>query len=218
MSLYDDLGLGREADPDAIKAAYRAAAKSAHPDRGGDTERFDKIQRAYDVLSDVERRARYDQTGEVDDSPATAEEREAVTLLQGLIANVVFGKTDLTRNDVIGAALAAAQAARDQVAGKTAEVEANLARLAIARERLCFAKPDGPDLIAGIFDHQEKELRQTLPRVARALRVHDRAMQMLKGYIYRVDVDGGSMSFIHGEDGLNVRIARTNRPAEASAQ
>jgi len=218
MSLYDDLGLAADATPEAIKAAYRAAAKRDHPDCGGDLERFDRIQRAYDVLGDAERRARYDETGQFDDSPAMAEEQEAVTLLRQFISNVLFSDADLTRVDLVGAALAAAKAARDQMAGKTAEIETNLTRLAIARTRLCWASPDGPDLLARILDHQEQELRANLPRVARAVRVHDRAMKLLKGYIYRVDVEGGSMSFIHGEDGLSVRIARTPRTAEAGAQ
>jgi curved DNA-binding protein CbpA len=67
MSHYDVLGLPPDADEAAIKRAYRKAAQSSHPDReGGDPERFQRIQLAYDVLSDPERRERYDQTGESD--------------------------------------------------------------------------------------------------------------------------------------------------------
>jgi curved DNA-binding protein CbpA len=217
VDLYQELGLNRGAEHEAVKAAYRACAKREHPDRGGDAERFDRIQRAYDVLSDPQRRARYDATGEVDDSSAMGEEQEAVSLLQRLIMGVVFGKTDLTRNDLIGATLAAGGAAREQLAAKTAEIEANLARIATVRERLCWTGAQGSDLISRLLDQQERELRLSLPRVERALRVNDAAMKMLKNYAYRVDADGASMSFIHGEDGLSVRISRA-KAAEVTAE
>jgi DnaJ-class molecular chaperone len=65
VSLYDDLGVARDADAKEIRRAYRKAASRHHPDRpGGDVRRFQAIQRAYDTLSDKERRSRYDLFGE----------------------------------------------------------------------------------------------------------------------------------------------------------
>lgn len=64
MSLYEDLGVGRDATPDEIKKAYRSRAQKSHPDReGGDAEVFHAVQTAHDVLSDPDRRERYDRTG-----------------------------------------------------------------------------------------------------------------------------------------------------------
>jgi molecular chaperone DnaJ len=64
---YEVLGVPRDADLDAIKAAYRKAALSHHPDRNpGDKaseERFKAAAEAYAVLSDPEKRARYDRFG-----------------------------------------------------------------------------------------------------------------------------------------------------------
>ncbi len=64
--LYALLGLAADADGDAIRAAYRALAKLHHPDLAEDAtpdsiEQFIRIQEAYDVLRDPERRAAYDQ-------------------------------------------------------------------------------------------------------------------------------------------------------------
>lgn len=53
---YQTLGVNREATADEIKRAYRKLASQHHPDRGGDTQRFQEIQVAYDTLTDPQRR------------------------------------------------------------------------------------------------------------------------------------------------------------------
>ena len=65
-NLYDTLGVGRNADAQEIKKAYKKLALQYHPDRGGDQEKFKKISEAYSILSDENKRARYDQFGSVD--------------------------------------------------------------------------------------------------------------------------------------------------------
>lgn len=60
MDHYATLGVDRSATAEEIKRAYRKLAAKHHPDRGGDTAKFQEIQRAYDVLSDAEKRAGYD--------------------------------------------------------------------------------------------------------------------------------------------------------------
>lgn len=57
---YATLGVARTASPDEIKRAFRKLASQHHPDKGGDTARFQEIQAAYDVLGDAEKRAVYD--------------------------------------------------------------------------------------------------------------------------------------------------------------
>lgn len=59
-NLYETLGVDRSASPEEIKKAYRKLASQHHPDRGGDTKKFQEIQAAYDTLIDPDRRAAYD--------------------------------------------------------------------------------------------------------------------------------------------------------------
>ena len=60
MTHYETLGIAENATPEEIKKAYRKLASQHHPDKGGDTARFQEIQAAYDTLADADRRQRYD--------------------------------------------------------------------------------------------------------------------------------------------------------------
>lgn len=60
MSHYQTLGVANTATPDEIKKAYRKLASQHHPDKGGDTAKFQEIQTAYDILSDPQKRQGYD--------------------------------------------------------------------------------------------------------------------------------------------------------------
>lgn len=61
MDYYNTLGVTNTATPDEIKKAYKKLAMKYHPDRNsGDDTQFKKIQEAYEVLSNPEKRKQYD--------------------------------------------------------------------------------------------------------------------------------------------------------------
>ena len=60
---YALLGVPRNATTAEVRKAFRGKALEQHPDRGGDEESFRLLSKAYDVLSDADRRKYYDRTG-----------------------------------------------------------------------------------------------------------------------------------------------------------
>ncbi|HSK89746.1 MAG TPA: J domain-containing protein [Euzebyales bacterium] len=62
--LYEILGVGRDADQEHIKRAYRRKAREVHPDAGGSEDDFKELTTAYEVLRNPETRANYDRFGD----------------------------------------------------------------------------------------------------------------------------------------------------------
>lgn len=69
---YSKMGIQRDATPEEIRSAYHQAALQLHPDVNievGETELFIRVQEAYDVLSDPEKRSEYDATLQPEPNP-----------------------------------------------------------------------------------------------------------------------------------------------------
>lgn len=63
-SFYRLLGIDKKASAEEVRKAFKKLAIKHHPDKGGDQEKFKEICRAYEILSDAEKRQVYDQYGE----------------------------------------------------------------------------------------------------------------------------------------------------------
>lgn len=59
-NLYVILGISPQAAADEIKSAYRRCVRQTHPDHSGTREKFQAVRAAYTLLSDPDKRARYD--------------------------------------------------------------------------------------------------------------------------------------------------------------
>lgn len=66
MDPYQTLDVAKDATDSDIKKAYRKLASKHHPDKGGDKQKFQQVQQAYETLSDPQKRQMYDQFGTAD--------------------------------------------------------------------------------------------------------------------------------------------------------
>lgn len=67
MNLYEELGIDINATLNEIKKAFRKLSKIHHPDKGGDENKFMDITKAYEILSDINKRKMYDTDGTISD-------------------------------------------------------------------------------------------------------------------------------------------------------
>jgi molecular chaperone DnaJ len=88
---YEVLGVPRNVSKDEIKNAYRKLALQYHPDRNksaGSEEKFKEISEAYAVLSDDEKRKRYDTYGHVGSEEVFRGSEANLEIAQGLVVSM----------------------------------------------------------------------------------------------------------------------------------
>lgn len=102
MNPYEILGVARDATADVIRRAFRKKASRAHPDRSkGDGTAMAEINGAYALLSDANRRERFDRTGSTD-KPADPQQ-QAMGILFNIVKQLIANNVP---NDLIGNARA----------------------------------------------------------------------------------------------------------------
>jgi curved DNA-binding protein CbpA len=176
MSHYDTLGVARDASLQDVKRAYRKASSAAHPDKGGSDDLMAKVNAAYDVLSDPERRKRYDATGE-DKKIETLDCAARDLLLQGLARAIELD------GDPIAQTRRAIASSVERTERDRAAAHAKIARLEARRKTV--AAREGPNLVHGLIDQQIAQLRAQLPQMDHFVKTLTRAREMLDLHEYQ---------------------------------
>jgi curved DNA-binding protein CbpA len=184
MTLYEILGLTPEATPKQIKSAWRVLAQKHHPDKQGDPEAFKAIQTAYDVLSDPERRAQYDATGETKEAPTLR--YKALTLLPGLVEQVIK-QNDADTEDLIEAARHYTTA---EIIGQQRQQHAfnqQITKCEKVLKRLKF-EGKGEDMVAQVINQKLDHLRGGLAAFVANIEIYEEVLVILEDYKYTKDV------------------------------
>lgn len=207
-SLYDTLGVARDATADAIKKAFRAKAKKAHPDVGGDPKDFHALVKANDILSDPGKRQRYDETGEIDDNVDTTDS-QAMSIIAAFVDRFLDDK-DAKYKNMIGDLK---KAIGDEITTAKRSIEEGRAyelRALDVRKRVKGKK--GAALIGRMVDGQVENARRVIASLEQQIAVRARALNLIDDaeFDFEKRADAYSMQDIYRAATLNDMINRNN--------
>lgn len=188
IDLYAALDLPRDATADDAHAAYRRAAKSAHPDAGGTPEEWALVSLAHDVLTNEARRARYDETGAVDE-PADNRTAQALQMLNGCLDDLLTahqGQRTILETDVVVGLRAKlderAHKQHTQIVQFDRAIEVN--RWFLGRFRRA---DEAPNMLEGLVGGRIAEFERRKSLAEQTLAIIEDAKKLLEGYVFRAD-------------------------------
>jgi curved DNA-binding protein CbpA len=162
--LYEILGLKRTAGRKDIHKAYRRKAKTAHPDSGGTVEAFNELVTAYSVLSDEDRRSKYDDTGEIDPPRPDNFDGGAIEIIAEKLGLVIHAEHDLAAMDV-GSLVE--HAIRQDISDRKSSISHQkraAERLASLRARTKRKAQGEGNLVAGVLDWHELAIKNHIKK------------------------------------------------------
>jgi curved DNA-binding protein CbpA len=182
---YEMLGLARDAAEAAIREAWRKAAKTAHPDSGGDTEQFARLQAAYDLLRDPVRRRIYDDTG-YDPELADPRDLEGVKMLERLVNDVILDEREPGSFDPVAGMRR--MLSDDIVKNRFHMLELERHRNRVRQHLDRLGRRPGTDVLGSMLRSRSEAIAEAIRKTETQITLIEHAYQMLEGYRYELGV------------------------------
>jgi curved DNA-binding protein CbpA len=180
------LGLERNASSEAIRRAWRKAAKGAHPDSGGDAEHFGRLQVAYELLKDPVRRKVYDDTG-YDPELADPKDLEGVLMLEALVNEVILDEREPGSFDPVAAMRRRLSDDIVKTRFHILELERHRSRVRKHLDRLGRRRPQA-DVLGSMLRARSQFLAEAIRKAETQIETIERAYTMLEGYSYELEL------------------------------
>lgn len=180
---YEILEVDPSSTEEEIKKAYRKKAQETHPDKGGNTEIFQDVSRAYEILSDAEKREYFDKTGEEfrDDI------REEVI---GALVQIVMGAIQNNQPayvDIIEIARKAVEQQQSRHGLTKTQLENQINSLKDTSSRIVVAEGKENILADAILSHTTG-LEQQIDIIDNIIKIGEQILEMLQDYSYKKEV------------------------------
>jgi curved DNA-binding protein CbpA len=181
--LYDTLGVNENATADEIKKAYKEKAKEHHPDKeGGNKDKMVEVSRAYNVLGNERKRARYDETGMEDE---VGFDVKFGGLVQEIFMKMIDREEDVDGTDFIEGFLGVLDGI----------IVENRKQLALARRRVVklervmgrLGVKEGPDRIGMVVRNNLVNSKNEVKLVEEQIEFFLKAQEVIGHHEYRFD-------------------------------
>ncbi len=180
-TLYDKLGIDKNASPEDIKSAYRKKAKINHPDKpGGQAEGMAEISRAYSILSDPRKKERYDATGQESETPF---EQKFMSLVQQTF-NQIIENQNVDNDDLIYVFKIMLDSAKDSIHKNKQEHFKKLKKFENVRKRITSTNDNA---IVLFLDGQIASYKTAIANMDDEIIFMDKAKEVLESYNYNFD-------------------------------
>jgi curved DNA-binding protein CbpA len=184
-SLYEILGIKKNASKDDIKKAYRSKVKETHPDKGGATEAFVSVRFAFKVLSDPGARQRYDETGDASDNFIS----EEAQLKQDAIGNLMqlfetFTQADFEQGanvDLIGEMEGHCLENINNLNSSINSLEKIIQKLTRYKDKMKY-RGGKDDLFSSFIDGRVRDCRNGIEHKKRTLKIQGITRDLLQDY------------------------------------
>ena len=189
MTLYDTLGVSKNATENDLKKAYRALSKEHHPDmnEGLDAEvrnkaeaQFKDIQKAYEVLSDPARRDEYDRTGNSGAFSQDVFKERVIMKAAELMSNMLFDthyKTDV--ENYLIAQTQSMSRKRQQAEQMFARDRETISQI----EKSCL-KRAAIDVLDGVLAQKRSVVDSAEAAMKDEIRIFEEAVLVLREYVF----------------------------------
>jgi len=191
INLYRVLGVPKTADAEVIKRAFRKMALRYHPDRNpGDAKaaaKFQRVQFAYQILSDPDKRARYDATGEHDSGKADNRQGILINALRNAfllaMAGIVKSMRDQAQVDMLTEVCSAASKCEHECAMNAEKLRH--ARTKVAKLLKRFRKTgNGENLMEAVIAQELVDLDKHIADFETIQQANREALEYLKDYSF----------------------------------
>lgn len=192
-TFYDTLEIKKNATQDEIRKAYRRHAVNAHPDKGGNAEDMAELNRAYTCLKDPAARLTYDQTGQEPQPDTVDKDAHELLILQLTDALKLDVQAELASdNNNTKQSIAILDHVRFKINTELSRVKQErkklkdvVARVKPRRDRIKVKQ--GVNLWHNLIDQELQSAEAVLAKMASVIKVHKRALDILKHYEELVD-------------------------------
>jgi curved DNA-binding protein CbpA len=199
-TLYELLGVKKNASVKKIREAYRGRAKKKHPDVGGDAEEFAALKKAHDILIDPERRAKYDATGDTSEVAPDNSLSEVIQILavamENVLAQIENRQGEFTEYDIVSDM-------KILIGGKLDEIQQRRAKMKAAKkkaEKLLgrFGVKKGQNYLEGIVAAKLSSLEQFIRQCDTQEEPVKRALDILLSSDFKSDASSRKDGYGYG--------------------
>lgn len=180
---YATLGIERDADDNAVKTAYRKAAKGMHPDSGGDGDQFARLQACYDLLRDPVRRKVFDDTG-FDPQLADPRDLKGLMLLEPLVNDVILDEREPGSFDPLAAMRR--KLSDDIVKSRFHILELERHRNRVRQHIDRLGRKGGTDFLGSMLRARSQSIAEAIRDAEGQIQAIEQAYLMLESYSYEL--------------------------------